>query len=260
MKIVHKTLAAALSLAFAGTVHAIPTLQLDILNGVYDNATQTIIAQDDTFTLFAYLNPDASSTVTDTYGLSMALVPPTGPADSDLGSFTFNSDTIAVTADMTYGVPPIETVATQLSDPGDLGTHGIFDTFFSEYTFDFAGAAESGVYDMQAAPGQGPIAGTGMFYQTFTIGVGDLDESVAIHFDLYNLEVIAICGNNPNCVVGDVDVPPSLFAPFSHDAQSGGGGGGGEGGEEEVPEPGTTLLLGAGLLGLWAMRRRKTGA
>lgn len=257
MKIVHKTLAAALSLAFAGAVHAQPTLQLDILGGIYDPVTQTVIAQDDTFTLYAYLIPDASSTLTDTYGLSMAVVPPTGPADSDLGSFTFNSGTIDVTADMTYGVPPIETVATQLSDPGDLADHGIFDTFFSEYTFDFAGAAESGEYNTQDDTGQGPIAGTGMFYQAFTIDVGDLDESVAIHFDLYNLEVIASCGNNPNCVVGDID--QSLFAPFSHDAQSGPGGGG-EGGEEEVPEPGTTLLLGAGLLGLWAMRRRKTGA
>lgn len=259
MKIVHNTtLAAALSLAFAGAVHAQPTLQLDILGGVYDAATQTVIAQADTFTLYAYLIPDGSNVVGDSYGLSMAVVPPTGPAGSDLGSFTFNSGTIDVTADMTYGVPPIETVATQLSDPGDLGTHGIFDTFFSEHTFDFVGASESGVYDMQAAPGQGPIAGAGMFYQAFTFDVGDLDESVAIHFDLYNLEVIASCGNNPNCVVGDVD--QSAFAPFSHDAQSGAGGGGEGGGEEQVPEPGTTLLLGAGLLGLWAMRRRKTAA
>lgn len=257
MKIVHTTLAAALSLAFAGAVHAQPTLQLDILGGVYDPVTQTVIAQDDTFTLYAYLIPDqqGSNTVSDIYGLSMAVVPPTGPENSQLGSFTFNGGTIDVTADMTYGVPPIETFATQLSDPGDLGTHSIFDTFFSEHTFDFVGASESGLYDTQTNTGQGPIAGTGMFYRAFTIDVGELDESVAIHFDLYNIELVS-CGNNPNCVPGDVD--QSQFAPFSHDAQSGPGGGG-EGGEEEVPEPGTTLLLGAGLLGLWAMRRRKTG-
>jgi hypothetical protein len=157
---------------------------------------------------------------------------------------------------MTYGTPPIEAIATQLSDPGDLADHGIFDTFFYEHTFDFVNAPQSGIYNTGDDAGQGPIAGMGMYYLAFTIDVTNLDAAASIHFDLYNLEVVASCNMNPNCIVGDVD--QSQFAPFSHDAQSGPGGGGG--GEEELPEPGMAFLLGSGLLGLWAMRRRKIAA
>lgn len=257
MKIVQKTLAAALGLAFAGAVHAVPTLQLDILDGIYDTTTETVVAQANSFTLYAYLIPDGSNLTTDTYGLSMAVVPKTGPTDTDLGSFTFNGSTINVTADMTYGTPPSETIATQLSDPGDVAKHGIFDTFFSEHTFDFVGASQSGIFDAGtlANAGSGPIAGTGMYYRAFTIDVTNLDELAAIHFDLYNIEVCGTTQGQCN-IVGDAD--QSQFAPFSHDAQSGAGGGGGGDGEE-LPEPGSMALIGLGLLGLAAMRRRKFG-
>ena len=40
---------------------AVPTLQLGIAGGTYDNATKTIIASSNSFSLYAYLIADAST-------------------------------------------------------------------------------------------------------------------------------------------------------------------------------------------------------
>lgn len=266
------------SLGLATSAHAIPTLQLGIENGTYDNSTHTILASGNPFNLFAYLIPDTSNTLSDTYRLSIALVPKTGPGGSTLGSFTIDPGTgpikiINVTADMTYGVPPLETVATQSSDPGDLSDHGIFDTFFYELAFTFAAANQSAQFNTQDYPARNPsnYPGTGMYFHKFVVDTASLDPSVVLHFDLYNTKICTGNGQgngngrgNKNgqgngnsggqCqVAGDVDI--SQFAPFSHDAQSivppspppp----------PEDVPEPGILWLLASGLLGLrfWARR------
>lgn len=255
MKSMKNTIAAALGLAFACTANALPILQLDIQGGIYDVTTQTVIAQSNTFTLYAYLIAKDSSLLDDAYGLSMALTPKFGPEADSLGTFLFNGQTIDATADMTYGTPPIDTVATQLHDDGDLSPHGIFDTYFFEYVFDFNGAPQSGAYNTADDTGQGPIAGTGMYYRAFTFDVTDLDTQYALHFDLYNIKLINACnGNgNANCVVGDVD--QTRFAPFSHDAQSGNGGGGRV--FFSVPEPGIIALLGIALAGLSVRQRAR---
>jgi hypothetical protein len=230
--------------ATAGTSFAIPSLQLDILGGVYDPITQTIVATADSFTLFAYLIPDSKTPLAGTYLLSAAVVPKTGPAGASLGSFDFGASTIDVTADMTYGVPPLEALVAH--DPGDLSEHGIFETFFAEFSFTFAAGSKAIAYDTQATPGVGPTAspaGT-MYFKAFTLDVTDLDPSISIHFDLYSAEL----GDGP---------PDALdrdqFAPFSHDAQSGPGGGGGGGGG--LPAPATLILLGLGFVGFWGLRR-----
>jgi len=47
---------------------------------------------------------------------------------------------VNVAGDMTYGAPPLETLAGQQGfDNGDLGTHGVFETYFSEFVFQFGG-------------------------------------------------------------------------------------------------------------------------
>lgn len=263
MKTQLKTLVAGLSIAFATAAQAVPQLQLDILNGTYDSTTQTVIAGSNPFKLYAYLTPKGNPTtaeinalLADTYYLSMAVVPQTGPTGASLGSFTYNSSTINVTADMTYGTPPLETVMTQLSDPGDLGSHSIYETFYAQRSFQFVAGQQSLPYDTQTSTGQGPQAGSGMYYMSFDIDVTNLTAGTAIHFDLYSSAVVT-CNNNPNCVPGDVDV--NDFAPFSHDAQSGSsssstGGGGGSGG---IPEPGTLSLFGAAILGGFFYSRRR---
>lgn len=259
MRLPHKqaalSAALALTLALCGTAHATPTLQLDIANGTYDTTTETVIAGSASFTLYAYLAPDKSNSISDIYGLSMAITPKFGPAGGSLGSFTVNGTTIDVTQDMVYGTPPLEAIsALQGSDPGDLSSHGIFDTYFAERRFDFGGALQSGTYNVQDLTGQGPASGTGMYYRAFTIDVSMLQSAYAVHFDLYNIELTEQCSNGKTqtCVT---DVDQSQFAPYSHDAQSGPGGFFPPQ-SVSVPEPGSMALAGLGLLGLAALRRR----
>src|SRR6185295_1399356 len=76
------------------------------------------------------------------------------------------------------------------------------------FHFNTAPVTQSGVYNTQDHAGQGPSAGTGMYYKAFTIDVSNLSNPYRIHFDLYNTALKS----------GDEDV--TEFAPFSHDAES----------------------------------------
>lgn len=226
-------------LLYTGPALAQPTLQLDILNGVYDNTTDTIVATSDQFTLYALLIPDQDTTLADTFYISAALVPQTGPADADLDSFTFNGTTVDVTADMVYGVPPFE--ADLAHDPGDLPQHGIFETFFTEFAFTFDPNNTATAYNTQDDAGQGPTPDPNgeMYFEDFLVDVSNLDSGYRIHFDAYTKE----------SANGDIDIEE--FVPPSHDAESGDGNG-----DREVPEPGTMALLGAALC-MGAVVRRK---
>ena len=265
MKTTLKTLVAGLSIAFATAAHAIPTLQLDISNGTYVGGTdQTTYSGGPIFKLYAYLTPgnganvDINALLTDTYYVSMAVVPKTSVA-TNLGSFTVDAATVNVTADMVYGTPPLETVtALQGTDNGDLQPHGIFETYFKQVSFQFSATDQTTPYDVQTSPRNDPsVVGTGMYFAAFDIDVTNLAAGTSIHFDLYNTAVVN-CGNNPNCQPGDIDV--NDFAPFSHDAQSGSssssstGGGQSSGG---IPEPGTLSLFGAAILGGFFYSRRR---
>ena len=131
-------------LGWTGPALALPTLQLDIGNGVYDTATETVIATSQTFTLFALLN---SNDVSGTYYISAAITPQVDNG-TDLGSFSFAGETIYVTEDMSYGTPPVEST----SNSDDLQKHSIYPTYFREFAFTFTGDTV-GVYNSQDDPG-----------------------------------------------------------------------------------------------------------
>jgi len=224
---------------------AYPQLQLDIVGGHYDNATETIMAGNQSLSPYAY-----SQSLPGNFFLSMALVPPTGTA-GNYGSYSVNGSTINVTSGMTYGVPPLETLlGGATKDPGDLSQHSIFPTYFAERMFTFSAGSQSGLYNTAEQAGSGPQAGTGMYYARFDFDISGLSAGLGLHFDLYNETLVSQCGKKAggSCTVGDIDV--NLFAPFSHDAQAM---------VTPVPEPQTyaMLLAGLGLLGFEARRRRK---
>lgn len=243
-------------------VQALPHLQLDIFGGYYDAGTETIMSNGNAFTLYAYLIPDNSTNgpnalLSDTYYISAAVVPKVGPGAAALGSFSFNSVPINATGDMHYGTPPLESYA-QLSDPGDLSKHGIFETYFSEFAFKFDQNNKADPYNTAETPGVGPTPDTNgtMYFNAFTVDTSSLAANYFIHFDLYNSlstplteKVCSGSGRYRTCVdvvVGN-DNDINSCAPFSHDAQS----------SNSVPEPNTFMLLGSGLLGLVFFGRRK---
>lgn len=236
----------------AGTANAVPVLQLGIAGGTYNWSTQTVVATSSSFSLFAFLEPNSSNTLSDTYYLSMAITPQIS-TPADLGSFTFNGTTVNVTSDMTYGTPPIDEFSAS-ADAGDLPSHGMFPTYFKEVGFSFSSSNQSGVFNTQDHPGWGPQAGSGMYYASFDIDTSNLVTGYAIHFDLYNT---TLCTRSKANCAGNIDTDLTKFAPFSHDAQS----------MTSVPpppppavpEPETyaLLLAGLGLLGFTALRKKR---
>lgn len=230
---------------------AVPALQLDILGGTYDTASETIFAPaSNTFSVYAYGRATLSGVLSDDFFLSIALVPASS-APASLGSFSYTvnsvTTTVSVTGGMTYGTPPLETILGGAGfDPGDLPSHGMYPTWFAEAKFKFSPGDQSGVYDTQANPGWGPQPGTGMYYKRFDFNIAGLPVGYGLHFDLYS-EKVCINGRGQCNGRGDIDV--DKFAPFSHDAQA-----------MVIPEPSAyaMLLAGLGVLGFFARRRKES--
>jgi hypothetical protein len=220
---------------------AVPTLQLDIAGGTYDNSTESVLASSNTFSLYAYGLASGPKPVSlaDDFFLSVSLLGVPQPGDNH-GSFTVNGQTINATGDMIWGTPPVDSILGNAEwDPGDLRSHGIFPAYFKEIGFQFSAGNTSGEYNTQINTGSGPTVGTAMYYKRFDFDVSGLTPGLSVHFDLYNSKFSK-----------GLELDVDKFAPFSHDAEAHV--------MTPIPEPETyaMLLAGLGLMGLVARRRK----
>lgn len=211
-----------LLLVEGNTVFAAPYLQLDADPAIYVGPPEeSVVTTSDVFTMYALINstsPPFSDWSTRDYFLSIALVPQRDTAGV-LGSFIFAGETIFVTNDMIYGIPPITALIGKT-----LPSHGVFETYFTERKFDLIGASQTDVYDVEVngAGGPGSPSSGDLYYQSFLVDASALNDDYFLHIDLYT-------GNGDSI----------KFAPPSHDLQ-------------HTPVPGAVLLgiLGLGVAGI----------
>jgi hypothetical protein len=260
-------------LVASASAYAIPALQLDIGDGTYNTATETIVASSDTFSLYTLLSPKKEMDVSSLYRVSAAVIPKqsdplTSPAP-DLGTFSFAGTTYDVTGDMVYGLPPARPIEGTTGVEGSLSKHEVFPTYFTEFDVIFdenMQCAEYNTEDDVGAPGSfyGP-GETGLYYQEFAVDVSGLADGYGIHFDLYRLDVKAEESDGsghrsktctPPIITYVTDFDSDERAPFSHDAESGTSRTPPDDPPPHVPDQSTTVtLLGLALMGIEVMRR-----
>ena len=137
-----------------------------------------------------------------------------------------------------FGSPPLQ-------DGNSLPSHGIFDTYFEIYQFQFDGAVMT---IGNSEPGEG---GSGDGYaEEFNVQINALaDEVTGLHVDLFVTEGDGVFDagaaedSNKSLVVA--------FAPFSHDAQVNP-----KPNVPNIPEPSAVILAGLSSLTLCTNRRR----
>ncbi|WP_375192499.1 choice-of-anchor N protein [Marinobacter sp.] len=238
-----KTLAAlTIGMLGAGSALAVPTLQLDIDGGTYvGGSEESTVTNSPTFDLWALGVVGGVDTSVDYY-LSIALLPQTENVGdpAGLGNITVNGVTLSSLGLSEYGTPPVETV----SNGGELGSHGVYDTFYYELMFSFAGSPTIASYNVQDGT-DGPV-GEELYKKIFQIDASSLAFGYGLHFDLYTY------GQKNSKKEG---LAITEFAPFSKDAayctsrncEP-----------VQVAEPSTIALFGIGLMSLVAIRRRSS--
>ena len=222
----------------AGSATALPSLQLGPGSGswTYDVSTETWLTHDNPLNLLTFANATKTDGGHGGYAWSktgtsqlaylvVAAVPKnSGTEPPSLFDITVENDGAALPLySRGNGAPP-------LSDPNDIGKHGIYDTYFELYEFNFDGPIVD-VFDTVT----GTDSGKG-YKEVFDITIHSLAGGVeSLHFDLFTIRGSGHLGSTDRVQEN---------APFTHDAQT-------------APEPGTASLLGLGLVGLAALGRRR---
>jgi hypothetical protein len=226
-----------MGVGFASSVGAIPALQLGPGSGnwSYDTTTQTWLTPDNPLNLSATANSDGVAAHGDYAwdpagsGSQVAYLVVAAQPKINIGDgfdvTVVNDGASLFLVDSGFGAAPFE-------DSNSLSPHGIFDTYYEIYAFDFDGDAIT-IFDTQ--PG---TSGSGEgFVETFDITINSLAAGVEnVHFDLFTTTGDGSLDSN-NSV--------KTFARYSHDAGT------------AVPEPSSALLLGVALLCVQARVARR---
>jgi hypothetical protein len=219
----------ALLAALTGTaVQAQPALQLYIEGAVFDTDTFTWVTQSDNLRLWVLGSVERYGTI---HEVKLAAAFQTG----ETGTISLTPTTTSLLTDPSTPIAPVQTLGVggdgtlpQMSDGSFLPPHGIYGagTSFHQWELGDFNQVDSPVGDFFGGfPVSSPRMGQINVYDIVITGY------TTVHFDAFN----HVEGANH-----------AIKAPFSHDA------------ETTTPEPGTLMLLGAGLLGssvLWRKRR-----
>ena len=212
--------------ALSSQVMAIPSLQLDIDSPTtyYDTADETVMTTNSAFTLQAYLDETNTYDPAGNYRVSVAITPKQDYPQVDVGSFEVDGEVFNI-GNLFFGTPAVETYAISQG----IAPHGIFETYYAEIDVDFTTATSVAAYNVQDPTSLVGPGGHTMLLSTLEIDMSGLLTGLQLHFDLYQVDA-----------AGEI----IDFAPFSHDAGT------------AVPEPGVLALLGFGLIGISAAKRK----
>mgnify|MGYP003628506951 FL=1 len=261
MRFVKKSLPKALVTGIAllvGTAgfnaaQAVPTMQIYLEGGVYNPLTETWVASaaNGPARLWVIGTPGNKGAITDVKlvagyssanGAGAVSISATSSTTGGFGGFTDPSTPGAPTAlgEDTSETSPLLNSGEELDRPNRLlPAHGIYGSgvFFQEF--------DIGDFTLVDSP-------TGDFINGFPTGTLT-DQS---QINVYEIAVAGITSGTVHFDVYGTQAGKDVFAPFSHDGETGGG----LITTTEVPEPGTLLVLGLGLTGLGMMRRRRKAA
>jgi hypothetical protein len=123
----------------------------------------------------------------------------------------------------------------------DMDPNGVYGSYFKDFSFKFNSSQRANAYDVALDPDNGPAAAANgqTYYQAFTIDTASLSRASQMRFEVSNT---ALKTND--------EINFIKWAYFNKSGRS----------AQAVPEPGSMILLGTGVVALVARFRRRRGS